>query len=60
MSDGVARRVAQWLTQRLTELLHDASDAEAIAAGVEVLLAFEDDPFEDRIIQAVALLREQM
>lgn len=58
VGDSLAQSAAVWLAARLTRSL-DVSTAEALAAGVEVLLAFEDELIEDRVIQAVELLREQ-
>lgn len=57
--DSWAQTASTWLASRLSCSLGDVSSAEALAAGVEVLLACDIEAVEDRIIAAVELLREQ-
>jgi len=57
--DSWAQAASASLALRLSRSLGDVSSAEALAAGVEVLLACDIEPVEERIIAAVELLREQ-
>lgn len=54
-----ARAASIWLAHRLTQSLVDACSAEALSACAEVVLACEIEPIEDRIVEAVELLRDQ-
>jgi hypothetical protein len=58
-TDSWAQGASACLAGRLSQSLGDASSAEALAVGVEVLLACDIESIEDRIISAVELLREQ-
>lgn len=58
-NDSWAQSASAWLAQRLSQSFGDAPSADALSACVEVLLACDAEPIEDRIIGAVELLREQ-
>lgn len=59
VNDSWVGSVSSWLARRLDRATGDSSAAESLAAGAEVLLAFDEDSIADRIIQAVELLRGQ-
>jgi len=56
---GPVAVLSTWLKNRLSVVLNDVASAESLAACVEVLLLYNDEPIVERIVQSVDLLREQ-